>query len=523
MLLALLGAPSRASAVGSAASSAPSRPYIVLIVMDGFRPDYMSLAPMRHLHWLMARGRVYDSAWVGQLESETPASHATIATGVYPRVHGVIGFAWRDRVTGGFTYMPTNIPEIEQGDLSRTIEAGGVPSISDQIHARNHNDRTISVSGEKLWASAPLGVGADYVLYGSMDPSKTATGKTIKHPRFRPRFIGNAPPVSSGYQSVSNVDGSFGGQDMFAARVAVKLVQTVRPRALLLNLPDPDIAGHYFGGMSDPTAMAGIVRGTDRAIGLVLDEYRRLGLLNKTIFVVCADHGMVDGHNRVLIHPIYNAVARADPNSLDEALQPSMGSIWLKDPQQASSLAATLAADKFGGVDGAMYKVPDSTTGTSGATGYHFEPTQATARALSPSVLRAYLDLMNTEASISGPEIILPYKEDTTGLDTGKKFHGMHGGVSWESQHIPLIIAGPGVKKGVSHFPAQLVDIAPTVERLAGLQIPSGVDGVVLADALQHAGAAEIKAQQAVQSRRSADQTAIRLHSQQQLTAEKKK
>ncbi len=347
-----------------------------------------------------------------------------------------------------------------------------------------------------------------------MDPAKQPNGQPTKHPRFRPHFVGNPPPTASGYQSVTNPDGDFAEQDQFAARIAVKLVQAVRPQALLLNLPDPDIAGHYFGGMADPQDMRPIVQNTDRAIGLVLDEYRKLGLMKKTIFVVMADHGMVDGQKRVQIHPIYKAVAHSTANQLDEALQPSMGSIWLKNPEVARSLAVTLSADKFPGVAGAMYKVHNT---ANGADSYHFEATAATRKAMPKSALRAYLDLMNTEASISGPEVLLPYREDTTGLDSGKAFHGMHGGPTWESQHIPLIIAGPGIRKGTSHFPAQLIDIAPTIEHLEGLPIPPGVNGTVLADALQHRTAAEVKAQAAVQPRRSADETAIRNYSAAQL------
>ncbi|MBV9281914.1 MAG: alkaline phosphatase family protein, partial [Chloroflexi bacterium] len=109
--LALLGGAGQPAATSSAAGPASAAggpaPYVVLIVMDGFRADYMSLAPMRHLHELMARGMFYDTAWVGQMESETPTGHATIATGVYPRKHGVVGFGWRDVASGGFTYMPT--------------------------------------------------------------------------------------------------------------------------------------------------------------------------------------------------------------------------------------------------------------------------------------------------------------------------------------------------------------------------------------------------------------------------------
>ncbi|HLJ66856.1 MAG TPA: alkaline phosphatase family protein [Chloroflexota bacterium] len=484
-------------AVSTASGTPASPPYLVVIVIDGFRPDYATLAPMRHLRDLMAQGMSYDSASVGQLEAETPASHATIVTGVYPRKHGVIGFGWRTPDTGQFTYMPTNVQMIQAGDLFRVIEGAGVPTISDLIHSHNRHEVTVSASGEKLWASAPMGTGADYVLYGHVLPGQT---------RFVPAAIGhNPPPTSSGYTSVYEMDANFGAQDDFAARVALKLVASLRPKALFLNLPDTDIAGHYYGGMSDPRDMTAIVKGADAAIGLVMDEYKRLGIYDKTDFVVLSDHGMVAGRHSVPIHSIYKVV-EAGATQLDQALQSSVGAIWLKDPQRAGAVASSIEKDGFPGVEGALYKVPSG-------NGYKFVATPATAAALPRALLRAYLDLADTEASVNGADILLPYKEDTTGLQAGKKFHGMHGGFSWGSQHIMLTLAGPGIRHGVSHFPARLVDIAPTIERLLSLPIPSGVDGVVLADALSRATAGDRAVQEAVRAPRQADLQAIEAHS----------
>lgn len=483
------------------ASSQSPEPYLVVIVMDGFRADYQTLAPMRHLRALMARGTSYDNAWVGQLESETPTGHATIATGVYPRKHGIIGFGWRDRATGVFTYAPTDLKAVGQGYITRTMEQGGVPTLSDMVHRENPHALAISLSGEKLWASAPLGAGADYMFYGREQPKKG------RQEIFRPVVVGpNMPPPSTHYFEAAAIDSSFDYQDGFAARLAVRMTRTLHPRALLVNLPAPDIAGHYYGANSNLTALGNTLRGTDYAIGQIVNEYKREGLLNRTVFVVAADHGMVLGRRRVPIHPIYDAVRASRVNEQDEELRTSMGSIWLHDPEHAASLAATLASKHFTGVESALYKVPD------GDGGWKFQPDASTAAKLPANVLQAYLDLANTEASPSGPEVLLPYSEDTVGLPRSHKFHGMHGGFSWNAQHVVLVLAGPGVRHGVAHFPAQLVDIAPTVERLMRWQVPKGVDGVVLTDGLVAATSSERASQAAVQDRRMQDVNALRQH-----------
>jgi hypothetical protein len=76
---------------------------------------------------------------------------------------------------------------------------------------------------------------------------------------------------------------------------------------------------------------------------------------------------------------------------------------------------------------------------------------------------------------------------------------GRHGGADWGSQHITMIFSGPGVKPGISHHPARLTDLAPTIERFMGIT-PDARDGVVLADAFQQPNTADVSAQAAADS-----------------------
>jgi hypothetical protein len=495
-LEALFGSGAKVEADRDRAATANER-YLVVMVMDGFRADYASLAPMHHLHALMARGMTYDTAWVGHLEAETPTGHATIGTGVYPRKHGVIGFGWRDVASGAFNYMPTDLRQIRAGALTQTIARGGVPTISDLIHHRRQKDLTVSVSGEKFYASAAMGAGANYVLYGKDDAKGT----------FRPVIVSpSVPPQTSDYRSVHG-QSDFSSQDLFSSDLAIQFVRTLRPRALFVNLPNVDIAGHYFGGMISPHDMVSIIKGADYAIGRIVAEYTRLGLLDKTVFVVTADHGMAGNRHIVPIHPMYAAVAAHAPGGyLDEEFRVSMGSVWLRQLTDDRALAAALVAKHFPGVEGALYKVASG-------PGWAFTPDPSTRSRLGPALTQAYVNLANTEACPSGPEVILPYTQDTIGLTlTGRKRWGQHGGFTWGVQHIPLTIAGPGVRHGSSHFPAKLVDVAPTIERLLGLPIPNGVDGVPLFDALANGTPAERAAQQAAQGQRLPDVQALRAH-----------
>lgn len=484
------------------AASHPNR-FLVLIVADGFRPDYMTLAPMPHLHMLMASGMTYTDAWVGQLESETPTGHATIATGVYPRKHGVIGFGWRDPASQGFTWMPTNLQQLGAGMMEKQIEAGGAPTISDLVHRTFPGSIAASISGEKYYAADAMGTGADYILYGKGSAHAVHLQAIGKH----------VPPARAHLSAVDTNQIPYPDvQNQFVARLAVRLLHTVHPRVLLVNLPGTDIEGHISGGVTEPNNMLPVVRGVDKAVGAIMDAYKAAGIYNRTEFVFTSDHGMVPNGTVVPRKQMYAAVrATGAPAIEDEIEASSAGYIFLRNGAQAPMVAAKLAADHFRGVEGALYRV--ATNGS-----YAFRANPATARALGPALTRAYLDLANTEASVYGPDVILPYREDTLGITVhGYGPHwGWHGGLSWRVQHIPLILSGPGVRHGTSSFAAKLVDIAPTVERLLTVPVPAAVDGVVLANALTAPSKQDIHNQDAVASARAADTLALLRHSEAQ-------
>jgi predicted AlkP superfamily pyrophosphatase or phosphodiesterase len=499
----LLLVPQRAS--GRAQTPAPAAKYLVLVVMDGFRPDYMTLAPMHHLHALMRTGTTYTRGWVGQLETQTPTGHATLATGTFPREHHVVGFVWRNATGDNIIWTPSDYKQVSAGVMESLIESGGVPTISDLLHSTYPGSRSVSLSGEKFYAADAMGAGADYVLWGKGIGKNQDRIQTTAIP-------GHLPPRSSHLASfvMKMGDDEPSSENLFAGRLAVRAA-ALRPRMLLINLPGTDIEGHADGGVTDTADMRPVVKSADAAIGQVMKAYKKMGIFKQTLFIVTADHGMIPNRHqarRDLVHQVVNA---SKILYLKQDLLSTAAYIYLRDPGQAKQMADDLLARHIPGMEGVFYKV-----GTT--DGYEFRPEPATAAALGPELTQAYLDLSNTVAVTNGPEVIMPYAEDTVGINVkGMGPHwGTHGGLSWRVQHIPMVLSGPGIRHRVSSFPAQLVDVAPTIEHLMGLPIPKRVDGVVLSDALTHASAAERTPQTAATDQRVEDVTALRARSEAQ-------
>jgi hypothetical protein len=111
----------------------------------------------------------------------------------------------------------------------------------------------------------------------------------------------------------------------------------------------------------------------------------------------------------------------------------------------------------------------------------------------STELIKTYQYLLSTDAGPTGPDIAILLRENARNSGM-PEMPGRHGGADWGSQHVSLILSGPGVKTGVSNDPARLVDIAPTIERFMGMA-PEARDGIVLADAFEQPHSSDVTRQ----------------------------
>jgi Type I phosphodiesterase / nucleotide pyrophosphatase len=447
------------------ATHGPSARYYVLIVVDALRSDYTPLTHMPALDALRRDGISYDRAWVGQLETLTPASHATLSTGLTPKNHGIVGLEWRDATTG-----KEALDGWEQGALlgqvGRDMKQRGVNSIPLAVKTADPKARLVSLSSEKVYAADAMGAAAaDYVLYHRW--SGTPNGGLV------PAAIpGHVPP--SKFFSFRSLTTSgplkhLTDWDYLSGMLAQAAFREFRPRVLMVNLPGTDVYGHKFGGPATPAAMQQVVAGADRMIARIVKMYQAAGIYDQTVFVVVGDHGMVANYRTAT--SINQAVKAAGGQILIQT-GGTASYIYLKNPQVAAQVASAVA--QVPNVQGAYYQVTQQPKPS-------FVP--APGIAMDEGLNASYRYLLNTFAGPSGPDVVAPFRENTIG-NAMKNAYGNHGGLSWGVQSVPMVITGPDVRHGaVSEFPARLMDVAPTVRRLLGLPAWR-TDGIVLADAL---------------------------------------
>ncbi len=464
-------------------SSAGAAEYVCLIVLDGGRPDYITnrLHELPNIRNFIKNGRWYNNAWVGSLMSITPPDHAVIGTGSLPRDNGgLVNWEWANRHTGKMSLSLQDLSNYNNEWAFNLIRESGTPTLAGEIRKKYPNDLVIAGSGAHFHAAGPLGgpdaswiywfqhVGNEWIPR-SMGPNPVPK-EILNDPSLRAKVPPTSDTTVPKFYSPLNL----GQQDTLVIDTAIRALQRYRPRAILLNLPETDVVGHWSLEWKRDEGI--LYRAFDRALGRLIAAYKQEGIFDKTLFVVTADHGMIQSVHRVLDR---EAVLKQIKTELGENSiiltngggggGPTMTSIWLKNPTHSRRMATLIWEKHYDNVSAIYYR---------NGTKYHPVGIEDGSAALE----KAYTYLLETEGT-NGEDIAILLRENSRNSGLPRML-GRHGGADWGSQMVTLMMMGPGVKVGKSNAPARLVDIAPTVERFMGMT-PNARDGVVLADAFQ--------------------------------------
>jgi arylsulfatase A-like enzyme len=453
--------------------------YVVLLVLYGGLPSYLKLGAFPHIRALMRRGVVYSNAWDGMLESETPTGHASLGTGSLPRRHGIISFSW---VTdNNVAEQPTNPIPIQQGQLEQLLRSSGVPSLASLLKQHDKRAIVVATSGHKDYAVDSVGGwAADYLMFYAARGQNWTPVAIPRH--VPPRSVLQAPGLTAYAPHLAP-----GDQDSLAVQLALSAFRLLHQTVTIVNLPEFDWPlGHLGGGKADRALAWQLTNRLDLDIAAIEQEYARARVLKQTLFVLMADHGMVT-MNHVVPHEVIQNAVQAAGTSLTDYEFHSAGFLWLRDRSRADRVAANIVALRNSDIRAVYYRKPGA---------YSYESASPLSTQVPSQTDQAYQFLLGTFAGPSSPQVVIFLRENASILGRNQVgWRGDHGGPSWNAEHIPLIISGPGVREGVSSsYPATIYDIAPTILSLLGVS-PLGMDGVTLTDALINADAASAAAQ----------------------------
>jgi hypothetical protein len=290
---------------------------IVTVSIDGGGWNVLRRWPgaWPRLAMLMRRGTSVEPAVVGSSPSITPAIHATMSTGAWPRHHGVTAIAVRGRggvIQGAFTTSPNATRPPVEPTLNLRLT-----TLGDLWDRAVGNRAEVGMLAGGNYALGMLGRGAalkggdkDLAGFAQLDgrgwETDTRFYRLPRHVASHSRIL--AQQVSSLDRSDGRADGAWLGHDLagipvsntpamavYEGRVAEGVLaregygRDALTDLLYLHFKSPDHTGHRWNMISPE--MRDVLGSVDRAIGSLWRWLDRNVGVGNYVLVVTADHG----------------------------------------------------------------------------------------------------------------------------------------------------------------------------------------------------------------------------------------
>jgi predicted AlkP superfamily pyrophosphatase or phosphodiesterase len=420
-------------------------PLLVMISVDGMRPDYITEADAHgakvpNLRRFLKEGTYADGV-VGVVPTVTYPSHTTLVTGVWPAKHGILA---------NTTFDP--LRQNEEGWYWYTEDIR-VPTLWDVAAAAGRTTASIQ------W---PVTVGA-HITWNIPEYWRANTPDDAKLLRaLSTRGLLEEARAEIG-EFRDGTDTSAKGDEILG-RYAEWILEKKHPALLTLHLSSLDHIQHQTGPFS-PEDIA-VLESIDATIGKIRATAEKLAPGHAYIAIV-SDHGFVRTDSQLNLFPLFREaklITVSDKGKITDwkAMPwPTGGSaaVVLKDAGDSATLSlvrellAKVASDPANGVDRILESEELHKRG-----GY---PTASFFVGLKPG--------WRTGAALDGAV-----------LSKLPKVGGTHGAMpDLPDLHASFFLIGPGVPAGKSLGTIDMRDVAPTLAHEVGLTLPAA-DGKIL-------------------------------------------
>lgn len=423
---------------------AEARPeHVVIVSIDGLRPEFYLGDWDAPALKSMAREGVHARRVQSVFPSSTYPAHISIVTGVRPVLHGIhANTLWGESGARREWYWWT-----------RDIKARTL------WQAAREKERKVAIT---YWPCT-VGADADWLVAEAWDPDGVETVKRLQASSTPGLVMELALAV--GLPTEKDI-ADRGTIDRFVTAAACYIFRRYKPNLQLVHLTHVDEQQHKEG--RDAPAVRAAVRRQDENLAQIRKAVEDSGLAAKTLLIVVGDHGFVDvaeqvNPNALLVEAGFAEVEEGKLKSW-RALAHSHGgsaTIYVKDPADVPKVAKVLRR------------------------GESWE-----GRKLYTVLERAELDALgfNGRAALAlDPEDGIGFSGQLTGklLEGTPRVKGMHGQrPSRPKLHTGFVAEGAGVRKGAWVEEMRLIDVAPTVAKLLGLEM-GRVEGAAVDALLQ--------------------------------------
>lgn len=529
------------------ATSAAAPKLIVIISIDQLRYDYLvrfrSHFSKGGFNYLLENGANFSNASFKHAINTTGPGHAALLSGTYGNANGIIGNDWYDRASGRWMYCvedrsvallgskgdgrsPRNfigstlgdelrlkygfrakVVSVSNKDRAAILMGGMMPSaafwMKDSVFVsstyymhdlpewvkRFNRSGVIDSYFKKVWnrvlpASAYEGLDEDDVPY---EADYDGSGRTFPH-----HIVGldSTRITPSYYWSLARSPFSLEILSAFAKQAveAERLGQRGMTDMLCVSFSAMDIVGHAYGPHSHEV-MDMVVR-MDAVLADFLSFLNTKIGLDNCVLVLTSDHGVAPIPEYLQRHHPSVTAGRVSVDSLRRfcvgVLErrfgvPSEGARWI-DAIVANNIylsSNTLQQPNIPSRDLVAAELADSLRRFFPIAAAYSHSQLMTLQPSTPvesKMKRSFHPLRSGDVMYA----LKPYWTE------GDSPRGASHGEPYEyDAHVPLIIVGEGIRKGVYANDVSPVDLAPTLSALLGIEFPAGREGRVLVEALR--------------------------------------
>ena len=425
-------------AAGSASQNRERPPLLVIVSIDGLRPDYITAADEHGAKVPNLRRFLKEGAYAEGVEGVVPTvtypSHTTLMTGVWPAKHGIFANTTFDPLQKNYQGWYWYAEDIRVPTLWNAAAKAGRTTASVQW--------PVTVGANINW-DIP-----EFWRANTEDDAKLL--RAVSTPELLAEAQSEIGPFSGGVDTTVEADKNRG-------RYAAWILENKHPSLLTLHLIALDHIEHETGPFSAESVA--VLEGLDTVIGSVREAAERLAPGHAFVAVV-SDHGFARTDAQLDLFPAFRdaKLFTVDDKGkiTDWKAMPwvtgGSAAIVLKEPgdsgirAQVHELLRKLAEDPANGIDRVLDGEELHKRG-----GY---PTAAFFVSLKPG--------WRTGSALDGPVL------------SKTKPGGTHG----ELPDVPdlraaFFLVGPGVPAGRHLGLIDMRDIAPTLAHEAGLALPT--------------------------------------------------
>lgn len=416
-------------------SAHPQPQHVALISIDGLRPaDLMGKGGCETPGTLaeLARSGVHAEGVVGVLPTVTYPSHATLVTGAYPAKHGVLN---NERASDGAPW------HFDRKDMR-------VPTLWDAARLKKLSVAIVT------WPSS-YGAEVDYLIPEDLShrDDVAARVKAGSTPGLFESLESRGKPISL----LPFGDHEAGVPlDAMTAAFSEELVRRYKPNLLLLHFLDLDHREH-FEGIASPGACASLQR-ADRFIAGIRVAYKDAGIHDKTTFFIVSDHGFAPIHTGIDVREMLRqsgwdaAVGSSVQESANVRFAGGSVAVYLKNPADAATQAR---------ISGSLRSRVESKF-----RGMVRWLSEADAVRLGGFPGAAF-------ALCASPGYAFTGGATSTLMVRSQAFRGTHGYCPDEPMMLASFVAsGAGIRPLGAVPVIRMVDIAPTIAALLGVELP---------------------------------------------------